>query len=60
MFYAHSHAPRLPAVARHACVFVSVCATTDCQSIAPAYLFAHSAVDRPVSVGKGREGKGGG
>jgi len=23
----------------------------------PAYLFAHSAVDRPVPVGKGREGR---
>ena len=37
------------------CVCVVECAATSCLSTAPAYLFAHSAVDRPVRVGKGRE-----
>jgi len=34
---------------------VGECTATDCLSTAPAYLFAHSAMDRPVHVGKGSE-----
>jgi len=40
-------------VQMHFCV--SSCTATGCLSTAPAYLLAHSAVDRPVRVGKGRE-----
>ena len=41
---------------RSACICVGECVAAGCLSHdCPAYLFAHSAVDRPVRVRKGRE-----
>jgi len=44
-----------PMIARsRRCVCVSACAAIGCLSTAPPYLFSHSAVVRPVRIGKGK------